>query len=160
MIPEGNYGAGAVIVWDRGEWVPLEDPKEGLPKGKLLFDLKGYKLRGRWTLVKIKKGEKEWLLIKETDSWLRKENGEDIPAGVGALGPHGGGPQGGPHSGDAHTGRAGEAEGAAQAVDSAKSSPMLTEPRDEAFTREGWIFELKLDGYRMIVEPRPPTGTG
>src|SRR5712691_5331913 len=67
IIPEGNYGAGAVIVWDRGVWVPLEDPFEGLKKGKLLFDLKGYKLRGRWTLVKIKKGVKEWLLIKERD---------------------------------------------------------------------------------------------
>ena len=53
MIPEGEYGAGAVIVWDRGEWVPVEDPLEGLRKGKLLFDLKGYKLKGRWTLVKI-----------------------------------------------------------------------------------------------------------
>ena len=49
VIPEGNYGAGAVIVWDRGTWVPLEDPAEGMKKGKLLFDLQGYKLRGRWT---------------------------------------------------------------------------------------------------------------
>src|SRR2546430_17674687 len=58
------------IVWDRGVWVPLEDPFEGLKKGKLLFDLKGYKLRGRWTLVKIKKGVKEWLLIKERDGYV------------------------------------------------------------------------------------------
>src|SRR6476646_1257799 len=46
-IPEGNYGAGQVIVWDRGEWVPLEDPIEGLAKGKLLFELHGLKLHGR-----------------------------------------------------------------------------------------------------------------
>src|ERR671911_744981 len=52
-IPDGNYGAGAVIVWDRGRWVPLEDPIEGLKKGKLLFDLRGYKLKGLWTLVKL-----------------------------------------------------------------------------------------------------------
>jgi bifunctional non-homologous end joining protein LigD len=52
LIPSGNYGAGGMIVWDRGEWVPLEPWKEGLEKGKLLFELKGYKLRGRWTLVK------------------------------------------------------------------------------------------------------------
>src|SRR5436189_5061112 len=70
IIPEGNYGAGAVIVWDRGVWVPLEDPFEGLKKGKLLFELKGYKLRGKWTLVKLKKGEKEWLLIKEKDGYV------------------------------------------------------------------------------------------
>ena len=41
IIPEGNYGAGEVIVWDRGVWVPLEDPFEGFKKGKLLFELKG-----------------------------------------------------------------------------------------------------------------------
>ena len=68
IIPEGNYGAGAVIVWDRGLWVPLEDPHLGMQKGKLLFELRGYKLRGSWTLVKIKKGDKEWLLIKERDA--------------------------------------------------------------------------------------------
>jgi bifunctional non-homologous end joining protein LigD len=78
IIPEGNYGAGGIIVWDRGEWVPLEPWKEGLEKGKLLFDLKGYKLRGRWTLVKIKKAEKEWLLIKERDAYV-KSPGDVFP---------------------------------------------------------------------------------
>jgi bifunctional non-homologous end joining protein LigD len=68
-IPEGNYGAGSVIIWDRGVWVPLEDPLEGLEKGKLLFELRGYKLKGAWTLVKIKKSEKDWLLIKERDGY-------------------------------------------------------------------------------------------
>src|SRR6187399_535504 len=62
VIPAGNYGAGGVIVWDRGEWVPLEDWREGMVKGKLLFELRGYKLHGKWTLVKIKKSEKDWLL--------------------------------------------------------------------------------------------------
>src|SRR3954453_887656 len=71
IIPKGNYGAGGIIVWDRGEWVPLEDWREGLEKGKLLFELKGYKLKGKWTLVKIKKTEKEWLLIKERDAYLK-----------------------------------------------------------------------------------------
>src|ERR1041384_1336702 len=71
VIPAGNYGAGGVIVWDRGEWVPLEDWREGLVKGKLLFELKGYKLHGKWTLVKIKKSEKDWLLIKERDAWVK-----------------------------------------------------------------------------------------
>src|SRR5215470_7995995 len=80
MIPEGNYGAGAVIVWDRGEWIPHGDPLEGLEKGKLLFELKGYKLRGMWTLVKIKKAQKEWLLIKERDAYVSK-NGDSYPPG-------------------------------------------------------------------------------
>src|SRR4051812_34228188 len=77
IIPAGNYGAGGVIVWDRGEWVALEDWREGLEKGKLLFELKGYKLHGKWTLVKIKKTEKEWLLIKERDSWMKSPGAPD-----------------------------------------------------------------------------------
>jgi len=52
VIPEGNYGAGVVILWDRGRWIPLEDPEEGLARGKLLFELEGYKLRGGFTLVR------------------------------------------------------------------------------------------------------------
>ncbi|MBI4419789.1 MAG: DNA ligase, partial [Gemmatimonadetes bacterium] len=80
MIPEGNYGAGAVIVWDRGRWIPLGDPEEGVKKGKLLFELQGYKLRGKWTLVKLKKGEKEWLLIKERDAFVTT-NGDRFPQG-------------------------------------------------------------------------------
>src|ERR1051326_7744094 len=71
VIPKGNYGAGGMIVWDRGEWVALEDWRTGLEKGKLLFELKGYKLKGKWTLVKIKKAEKEWLLIKERDAYVK-----------------------------------------------------------------------------------------
>jgi bifunctional non-homologous end joining protein LigD len=45
VIPEGNYGAGAMIVWDRGVWIPLADVDEGFEKGKLLFELRGYKPR-------------------------------------------------------------------------------------------------------------------
>src|SRR5438876_9912995 len=78
VIPAGNYGAGGVIVWDRGEWVALEDWREGLEKGKLLFELKGHKLHGKWTLVKIKKSEKDWLLIKERDAWV-KTPGDEFP---------------------------------------------------------------------------------
>src|SRR5207244_8192569 len=80
LIPEGNYGAGAVIVWDRGVWVPIEDPVAGFAKGKLLFELRGYKLRGVWTLVKIKKSVKDWLLIKERDAYTSK-NGATFPPG-------------------------------------------------------------------------------
>src|SRR6266852_9227774 len=79
IIPEGNYGAGEVIVWDRGRWVALEDPVEGLEKGKLLFELRGYKLHGVWTLVKIKKSVKDWLLIKERDAYVSKDGGAYPP---------------------------------------------------------------------------------
>ena len=54
VIPPGNYGAGEVIVWDQGRWNPLADLEEGMRAGKLLFELHGYKLKGRWTLVRMK----------------------------------------------------------------------------------------------------------
>src|SRR6267143_921721 len=84
IIPEGNYGAGTVIVWDRGIWVPLEDVREGFEKGKLLFELRGYKLHGRWTLIKLKKTEKEWLLIKERDEYVSTEpySNESVLSGL------------------------------------------------------------------------------
>src|SRR5271165_7441491 len=60
IIPEGQYGAGAVIVWDRGQWIPKGDPEEGFAKGHLSFDLDGEKLRGGWHLVRMapKKGQR------------------------------------------------------------------------------------------------------
>jgi bifunctional non-homologous end joining protein LigD len=73
VIPEGNYGAGEVIVWDKGLWVPLENPEETLPKGKLTFELRGYKLRGAWHLFRTKgkgrEASKEWMLVKRHDGW-------------------------------------------------------------------------------------------
>ena len=54
-IPKGQYGAGTVIVWDRGSWEPVGDPREGLRSGKLIFRLHGEKLAGLWELVRISK---------------------------------------------------------------------------------------------------------
>ena len=150
IIPKGNYGAGAVIVWDRGEWVPLEDWREGLEKGKLLFELKGYKLKGKWTLVKIKKSERDWLLIKERDAWM-KSPGDQFPeesvlSGVTVEEMLAGETPG------TRLRTAVEKAGAAQSrVDPRAVQPMLCETADEAFTRDGWVFELKLDGYRLIA---------
>src|SRR5205085_9607973 len=67
-IPAGNYGAGKVIIWDKGSWIPLEDPHKGFREGKLKFELRGHKLHGHWTLVRTKGrgGDRDaWLLIKE-----------------------------------------------------------------------------------------------
>ena len=76
VIPEGNYGAGQVIVWDQGAWIPLEPVDEGLKKGKLLFELKGHKLKGVWTIFQTKKDGKlsrEWLLMKHQDAYAQEE---------------------------------------------------------------------------------------
>ena len=150
VIPKGNYGAGGVIVWDRGEWVPLEDWREGLEKGKLLFELKGYKLHGKWTLVKIKKSEKDWLLIKERDAWV-KSPGDQFPeesvlSGLTVEQVTEGVTPG------SRLRQVAEAAGAVRTrVDPGKVQPMLAETAQEAFTRDGWIFELKLDGYRLLA---------
>jgi bifunctional non-homologous end joining protein LigD len=73
-IPEGEYGAGDVIVWDRGTWVPLVDARDGYRDGHLKFELRGQKLHGRWALVRMKgkgEGKEAWLLIKEKDAHAR-----------------------------------------------------------------------------------------
>src|SRR4030095_3967108 len=74
IIPPKQYGAGTVMLWDRGTWTPKEDPVAGYKKGKLKFDLEGEKLRGGWTLVKshgAKYSGDAWLLFKEDDEFAR-----------------------------------------------------------------------------------------
>src|SRR3977135_1386235 len=95
-IPEGEYGAGSVIVWDRGRWSTEGDPHKQLAKGHLEFELKGTKLRGKWHLVHMKgrdKGGKEnWLLIKAHDEYALESGeadlleGEPCAAGPGGTG--------------------------------------------------------------------------
>ncbi|EKT4467703.1 DNA ligase D [Pseudomonas putida] len=74
-IPEGHYGAGDVIVWDRGVWEPEGDPHAGYAKGKLRFRLQGEKLSGAWNLFRTHlAGKKEqWMLVKSQDSEARSE---------------------------------------------------------------------------------------
>ena len=146
VIPEGNYGAGTVIVWDRGVWEPLEDPYEGLEKGKLLFNLKGYKLHGRWTLIKLKKTEKEWLLIKERDEYVTTEpySNESVLSGLSNDELASAKQRAKPIKKELE--KLGAPRRALRLED---TELMLAETREDPFSREGWIFEVKLDGYRM-----------
>ncbi len=150
LIPEGNYGAGAVIVWDRGAWVPQGDPLEGLAKGKLLFELKGYKLHGMWTLVKLKKSEKDWLLIKERDAWATKEPEELPPESVlsgltvAELGEGG-------DRGEEIRRELTRLGAPKRAVDVKSVKLMLAETAERPFSRQAWLFEPKLDGYRVLA---------
>ena len=81
-IPQGEYGGGTVMIWDRGHWTPEGDPHKGLAKGHLSFDLDGEKLHGRWHLVRLRARPKErrdnWLLIKSKDEAARGPRGKDI----------------------------------------------------------------------------------
>jgi bifunctional non-homologous end joining protein LigD len=147
IIPEGNYGAGEVIVWDRGVWVPLEDPIEGLKKGKLLFELKGYKLKGKWTLVKLKKGDKEWLLIKEKDAYVSTDgtySDESVLSGMTVDELRAAKDRAAPLKRELK--KLGAPERAVRVAD---TELMLAETREEPFSKPGWLFELKLDGYRV-----------
>jgi bifunctional non-homologous end joining protein LigD len=151
VIPKGNYGAGEMIVWDRGTFEWVEDPHAGFAKGKLLFALHGHKLRGRWTLVKIKKAEVEWLLIKERDglqgagkpplpddSVLSGRTIEDLKTGADAAAPL----------------RAALAEAGAPAksINASNVGLMLATGATKPFSSPDWVYELKYDGYRMLVE--------
>lgn len=70
IIPEGQYGAGRVIIWDRGEFTLI---KGSLKEGGLEFELSGNKLKGRFALIKMKKGNgKNWLLIKVKDAFAKR----------------------------------------------------------------------------------------
>src|SRR5262249_42323516 len=74
VIPEGEYGAGTVMLWDRGEWEPVEDGHADYQQGKLKFVLHGSKLRGRWMLVRTRPRDHQkpqWLLFKERDEEAR-----------------------------------------------------------------------------------------
>jgi bifunctional non-homologous end joining protein LigD len=80
-IPEGEYGGGTVLIWDRGRWQPEGDPHESLKKGRLTFELDGKKLHGKWHLVRMQRRAREskdnWLLIKSKDEWAR-DDGLDV----------------------------------------------------------------------------------
>ncbi|HEX4826263.1 MAG TPA: DNA ligase D [Candidatus Polarisedimenticolaceae bacterium] len=149
VIPQENYGAGSVIVWDRGLWTALEDPHAGMKKGKLLFDLAGYKLRGRFTLVRTKRSEKDWLLIKERDGHVRKgeelrqesvlsgltvEELRDASAKTGEI--------------DAELQRL---KAPKRTVNAKEIEWMLAEAAKAPPDGEGWLFEIKYDGYRLLA---------
>ena len=150
-IPDGNYGAGQVIVWDSGTYVELEDFATGFSDGKLLFELNGHKLRGRFTLIRLKGREnsgKEWLLIKERDQWVREEPLPDssVLSGMtietiaepGAIA-------------DALVQRIKGIDPRPPATVSLTESPMLARA-SEPFHRDGWVYEIKYDGYRLMIE--------
>jgi bifunctional non-homologous end joining protein LigD len=81
-IPEGHYGAGEVIVWDRGVWIPQDDPAKAYAKGRLKFELQGEKLGGLWNLVRthMPGKQEQWFLIKHQDGAARPESDYDVVA--------------------------------------------------------------------------------
>ncbi len=188
-IPQKQYGGGTVMLWDSGWWEPDNDPEEGLQAGKLKFHLHGERMRGGWTLVRMRPrpGEKRenWLLIKETDA-IASDDGESLIEN---------------HSTSVFTGRtmteiaAGKGEGKKHVWQSEKSAaanvragaiaaeepsskprrrpgtppcfqkPQLATLVSQAPEGDDWLNEVKFDGYRLLVavgggEARCYTRTG
>lgn len=164
-IPEGHYGAGDVIVWDRGVWIPEEDPHKAYAKGKLRFRLQGEKLSGIWNLFRTHlAGKKEqWLLVKSDDAQARPQADYDILAAE-------------PDSvlsertlidrkaksvtktkTKTKTPKKAQAKPANRALTAAKASPLPAELKPQLATLvesppEGdWCYEVKFDGYRILA---------
>ncbi len=154
VIPKDNYGAGPVIVWDRGAWLPLEDPDAGLIKGKLLFELKGSKLRGEWTLVRTKsKGReksKEWLLIKHADAWSGPESSHGFGAESVLSGLTIEELLAGPRRASELCAELERLGAPRQVVRAADVKLMLAENGERPFSAPDWLFEFKWDGFRLL----------
>jgi bifunctional non-homologous end joining protein LigD len=149
VIPAG-YGAGTVMLWDQGEWIPKSDPTEGLARGSLKFELRGERLKGGWALVRMKgrkqdKGRENWLLIKERDkaadesfdplsNWTESiTSGRDLAAIAQAPA---------------------RRKSAPLAKDNITPLPAFTPPqlatlREDPPSGPDWLHELKFDGYRI-----------
>ncbi len=156
VIAPGNYGAGSVIVWDRG-WYRSSKPEdllEQLRRGKLEVELFGYKLRGRWTLARMSGQDKEWLLLKKADgaaaseelvdrypqsilSGLTVEEMADVPGRLASIREH------------LETLDAPRREVAARS-----QSFMLATLDERAPSDKGWLFEIKFDGVRVLAARR------
>ena len=145
-IPPKQYGAGTVIVWDKGRWEPVGDPAKGLAQGKLVFALHGQKMAGLWELVKIAKpGDRQeaWLLFKKRDEFARPRSEYDV---VTAL----------PDSVIAKpipvpAPVAPTLKPSAQAHLPAKLAPQLATLATGVPATGHWLFELKFDGYRLLT---------
>ncbi len=160
QIPPKQYGAGKVIVWDKGTWAPQDDPARGWKAGKLKFALYGHKLEGNWTLVRMhgKRATEEkqppWLLIKEDDDHARAiaefDLVEALPDSVGRL-PEPDGPKASPGAKRAVAKPAKPARGKATALPATLSPQLATLVDAPPADTDAWIYELKFDGYRLLA---------
>lgn len=175
VIPKGEYGGGTMIVWDNGTWTAEGDARKGLEKGKLDFTLEGARLKGRFHLVRMRKKGREkaeqWLLIKSADEYaiaagdpepaeteltsvITGHSNDDLAKGK-TIRPD--------HAKRAAVKKARPAAGTLKSKAARKAMlPVFVEPalptlHEEAPMGEGWLHEIKYDGYR--IEARIDGGT-
>jgi bifunctional non-homologous end joining protein LigD len=159
VIPPGNYGAGEVIVWDRGWYRPLKDGDLAaqVERGRLDVELFGVKLRGAWTLARMSGKDRDWLLLKKTDefaaddepterwpesilSGLTVEELRDGPRRLAELGA-----------------RLDRRRAPARDVAPTGEAVMLAGSREAAFSHPDWLYEIKYDGVRVLAHRREDT---
>lgn len=168
IIPKGEYGGGTVMLWDRGVWEAVGDPREGYRTGKLKFKLHGKKLRGGWMLVRTgsrrstDRDERHWLLFKERDEEAREK--EDVPGELSTSVSTGrtleeiAADRERQWNGKAKSnGRMKSSSQLARKIPGAKpaSFPSRVEVQLATLSKEPpsgdeWLHEIKFDGYRMI----------
>lgn len=141
-IPKGQYGGGTVMLWDEGSWEPLGDVNEGLSNGELKFRLNGRRLVGNWVLIRLKakseKSKDNWLLIKEKDAYAKDSDG--ISEYITSI----------------RSGRT------IKEIQQGKEDKFVKNPFDKTDVQlallldhvpkdDGFLYELKYDGYRMLA---------
>jgi bifunctional non-homologous end joining protein LigD len=141
-IPKGQYGGGAVMLWDEGFWEPYGNVEEGLIKGELKFVLKGLRLKGKWTLIrwnaKSSETKDNWLLLKERDEYVKVTDGISE------------------YTTSVRTGRN------MKEIEKGEDEKVIRNPFEIADVQlaklvnaipdgEEWLYELKYDGYRIMA---------
>lgn len=165
VIPKGSYGAGTMILWDRGTYrVPEardrahaeELMRRGEQEGKLVFWLEGEKVRGAFHMVRMRGEKDQWLLFKGSDEHVGRSGlpGDRRSVKSGLT------PDELERRGDADGQRHGvnlddlDLRGARKAPMPSGVTPMLATLAPEPFDDDGWIYEIKWDGFRAIAEVR------
>jgi bifunctional non-homologous end joining protein LigD len=158
-IPPKQYGAGTVIVWDRGTWEPVGDPRTGLAAGKLVFRLRGQKLEGLWELVKIAKGgerQEPWILFKKKDEFVRAHAEYDVVAALPDSVISKPIEKAPPKARTSSFKRKKSAEvvsvsGAAKVPLPETIKPQLATLAAGIPATGEWLYEIKFDGYRLMA---------
>jgi bifunctional non-homologous end joining protein LigD len=152
VIPAGEYGGGTVMLWDKGTWEPLNDPKIGLAKGKLEFRLHGKKLKGIWALIRthLKGSKPNWLLIKKKDEYANHMDDKKLLATTSVKTQR---------TMEEIEGKQKQAnnpinlslvKGAKKKTMPTKIMPELATLVKSPPTDKDWIYEIKFDGYRLL----------
>ena len=154
-IPEGQYGGGTVMVWDRGTFEPLSKaPAKELEKGKLHFILHGEKLQGEWYFVRLRDGDNQWLIIKggedmkppskklDDTSVLSHKSMKELSRGDRVWQ-------------SKETAKGTPADHKPKRVTKAAPLPVFVEPMKAKLAakppRGNWIYEIKFDGWRALA---------